>query len=108
VESAQSGRRWSVIVAGGGAALLAGGAAVGALAWSDSNRANVSLARGDLGGFAAGRQSARTLAWTAAGLGGAGAAALAAGAWLWFGERSSRVSVGIEPGVAGARVAVAF
>jgi hypothetical protein len=103
-----SRRRWSVMLAGGGAALLASGAAVGALAWSESNGASASLARGDIGRFAVGRQSARTLGWTAAGLGGAGAAALAAGAWLSFGGGSSRVSLGVEPGVAGGRVAVAF
>lgn len=108
-DPAPSSRRlWSHVFAGTGAALLAGGAAAGVLAWSESNGANAALARGDLGSFAAGRQSARTLGWTAAGLGGAGAAALAAGAWLRFGGRSSGVALELEPGLAGARVAVAF
>ncbi len=101
-------RRLGVVLAGTGAALLAGGAAAGALAWSASNDANASLATGDLGGFASGRRSSRTLAWTGATLGAAGGVALAAGAWLRFGGRSSRISLGLEPQAAGARLALAF
>jgi hypothetical protein len=95
-------------MAAAGAALLAGGAVTGGLAWSQSNAAYASLARGDLGGFALGSQSSRSLAWTAAGLGAAGTAAFAAGAWLWLGDRPTRVSLEVEPGYAGARFALAF
>ncbi len=101
-------RRLGTVLAGSGATLLAGGAVAGALAWSAANDANASLARGDLGGFALGRRSSRTLAWTGAALGAAGGVALAAGAWLRFGGGSSRVAIGLEPGAVGARVAVAF
>jgi hypothetical protein len=55
-----------------------------------------------------GRRSSRTLAWTGAALGGVGSVALAAGAWLRFGGRSSRVSLGLEPGAVGARLAIVF
>jgi hypothetical protein len=96
------------VVLGTGAALLAGAATTGALAWSASNDASASLARGDLGGFGSARHSSRTLAWAGAALGGAGAVALAAGAWLRLGGGSSRVAVGLDPGAAGVRVAVAF
>ncbi len=101
-------RRLGTVLAATGAALLAGGAAAGALAWSSSNDANASLATGDLGGFVSARRSSRTLAWTGAALGGAGGVALAAGAWLRLGRRTSRVSLGLEPGAAGARLAIAF
>lgn len=107
--AAPSGRRrWGAIVAVGGAALLAGGAAAGAIAWSESGGANLSLARGDLAGFAYGRQSSSTYALTAAGLGAAGTVALAAGAWLWFGAGPASVALDARPGAAGARVAIAF
>ncbi len=100
--------RWGMVLACTGAALLAGGAAAGAIAWDEARGANALLSTGDLDGYAIGRSESRTLALTAAGLGGAGAAALAAGAWLWLGGRSTPVSLRLEPGFAGARVAVAF
>jgi hypothetical protein len=106
-EPAPSSRRfWGTAIAGSGAALLAAGAAVGGYAWLESNGASAALARGDLGTFTAGRQSSRTLAWTAVGLGGGGAVMLAAGAWLRLGAGPSRVVLGLEPGAL--RVAVAF
>ncbi|WP_242394971.1 hypothetical protein [Anaeromyxobacter oryzisoli] len=95
------------ILLGSGAALIVGAAASGTLAWAASNDANAALARGDLGRAATSRSSSNALAWSGVALGGAGAVALAAGAWLHLGD-STRVSVGLEPGMAGARVALAF
>jgi hypothetical protein len=107
-EVRSSRRRWGVVLAASGAALLAGGAATGAIAWSESVGASWSLARGDVGGFAYGRQSSRTWALTAAGLGAAGTVALAAGGWLWLGGRPAQVALDVQPGGAGARLAIAF
>lgn len=100
--------RWGVLLTAGGAALLAGGAATGAIAWSQSNAANASLARGDLGSFVYARQSSQTFALTAAGLGAAGAIVLGTGAWLWLGDAPAQVTLDVQPGAAAARLAIAF
>lgn len=106
-EAAPSGPGgWSAVLMGGGAALIAGGAAAGLLAWSEGNDADLALARGDVGIYAVKRRSSQTLALTAAGVGGAGAAAVAAGMWLRLGARSNPVALGVEPGRV--RVSVAF
>lgn len=93
--SAASG--WGTALVAGGAALISGGAIAGVLAWTESNDASLALARGDVGSYAVKRQYSQTLAVTAAGIGGAGAVALAAGAWLRLGARSSSIALEVEP-----------
>lgn len=93
--SAASG--WGTLLVAGGAALISGGAIAGVLAWSESNDAGLALARGDVGSYTVKRQYSQALALTAAGVGGAGAVALAAGAWLRLGARSSPVALEVEP-----------
>jgi hypothetical protein len=86
-----------MVLTGAGAAALAGGAATGVLAVSESRRGSAALARGDFGTWAGAQTSSRRLGWTAAAVGGAGAAVVVAGAWLWLGDRRARVSVAVDP-----------
>lgn len=95
--ASSAANRWGTLLLAGGGVLISGGAIAGVAAWSASNDASLALARGDLGTWAVRRQYSRALTVTAAGVGGAGAVALVAGAWLRLGARASPVALEVAP-----------